>query len=229
MVNERLQPIRTAPATHALLVMAIALGLAAGTARAGQATSAAAPPPNKATSQTPLILAERTGKPASAGVLLPVKRRAKRAPLRVSGKRSAATGMLTAGATSVRTPKGRIVTAAGGRRDPFKAWEPSGAGGLMAGGLAPGALPPGTRGLVISQLHVTGIVRQESADKMIAVVTNYTKRAYFLKENDAVYNGVVSRITPDAVYFKENTLDSNGRVGAHDVVVKVGSTAGEGR
>jgi hypothetical protein len=42
---------------------------------------------------------------------------------------------------------------------------------------------------------------------MIAVVTNYTKRAYFLRENDTVYNGIVSRITPDAVYFKENTLN----------------------
>ena len=64
---------------------------------------------------------------------------------------------------------------------------------------------------------------------MIAVVTNYTKRAYFLRENDTVYNGVVSKITPDAVYFKENTLDSNGRVGAHEVVMRLGSAPGEGR
>ena len=72
-------------------------------------------------------------------------------------------------------------------------------------------------------------MRQESTNNMIAVVTNYTKRAYFLRENDTVYNGVVSKITPDAVYFKENTLDSNGRVGTHEVVMKLGSAPGEGR
>jgi hypothetical protein len=64
---------------------------------------------------------------------------------------------------------------------------------------------------------------------MLAMVTNSTKRAYFLKENDTVYNGVVSKITPDAVYFKERILDSNGRLVTHEVVMKLGSAAGEGR
>jgi hypothetical protein len=64
---------------------------------------------------------------------------------------------------------------------------------------------------------------------MIAVVTNSSKRAYFLRENDTLYNGVVSKITPDAIYFKENTLDSKGRVETHQVVAKLGSAPGEGR
>jgi hypothetical protein len=64
---------------------------------------------------------------------------------------------------------------------------------------------------------------------MIAVVTNETKRAYFLNEGDAVYNGVVSKITPDAVYFKENVLDSNGKVWTRDVMKRLGSAPGEGR
>jgi hypothetical protein len=83
--------------------------------------------------------------------------------------------------------------------------------------------------LVISELRVEGIVRLESAHNMIAVVTNYTKRAYFLKVNDTVYDGVVSKITPEAVYFKANTLDSSGRVATHEVEVKLGSAPGEGR
>jgi hypothetical protein len=82
---------------------------------------------------------------------------------------------------------------------------------------------------VISGLRLEGIVRQEPASAMIAVVTNYTKRAYFLRVNDAVYNGVVSKITPEAVYFKENTLDSRGRVATHEVEIKLGSAPGEGR
>jgi hypothetical protein len=92
-----------------------------------------------------------------------------------------------------------------------------------------GALPAGTRGLIISDLRVEGILRLESENNMIAVVTNYTKRAYFLRVNDTVYNGVVSKITPEAVYFKENTLDSSGRVATHEVVIKLGSAPGEGR
>jgi hypothetical protein len=64
---------------------------------------------------------------------------------------------------------------------------------------------------------------------MIAVVTNYTKRAYFLRVNDTVYDGVVSKITPEAVYFMENTLDASGRVATREVVIKLGSGLGEGR
>ena len=92
-----------------------------------------------------------------------------------------------------------------------------------------GALPAGNRGLIISQLKLEGVVREQSANKMIAVVTNETKRAYFLTENESVYNGVVSKITPDAVYFKENVLDGNGRVTTREVMKRLGSAPGEGR
>jgi hypothetical protein len=64
---------------------------------------------------------------------------------------------------------------------------------------------------------------------MIAVVTNATNRAYFLHENDAVFNGVVTRISPDAIYFKENTLDANGRLATREVVRRLGQAAGEER
>ena len=83
--------------------------------------------------------------------------------------------------------------------------------------------------MLISQLKLEGVVREQTDNKMIAVVTNETKRAYFLHENDSVYNGVVSKITPDAVYFKENVLDANGRVTTREVVKRLGSAPGEGR
>jgi hypothetical protein len=105
---------------------------------------------------------------------------------------------------------------------------PSSVGHSASGGVF-GTLPAGIRGLVISDLRLEGIVRQEPANNMIAVVTNYTKRAYFLRVNDTVYNGVVSKITRDAVYFKQNTLDSSGRVATHEVEIKMGSAPGEGR
>ena len=72
-------------------------------------------------------------------------------------------------------------------------------------------------------------MRQQPSDEMIAVVTNSTKRAYFLRVNDNVYNGVVSKITPGAIYFKENSLDSVGRVVTREVEIKLGSSPGEGR
>ena len=121
---------------------------------------------------------------------------------------------------------------AAGKRDPFKLPE-SANGTVNSEGvmeMAPGGvLPPGARGLLISQLKLEGVVREQSANKMIAVVTNETKRAYFLTENESVYNGVVSKITPDAVYFKENVLDGNGRVTTREVVKRLSPAPGEGR
>jgi hypothetical protein len=84
-----------------------------------------------------------------------------------------------------------------------------------------GNLPPGTRGLVISRLRLEGIVRLDTSNILIAVVDTNANRAYFLRENDAVYNGVVSKITPDSVTFRENTLDSAGKVATRDVVLRL--------
>jgi hypothetical protein len=119
-----------------------------------------------------------------------------------------------------------------GRRDPFKLPEVAGGKGgesIPEGGVPGGVLPGGERGLLISQLMLEGTVREIPENKMIAVVTNESKRAYFLHENQAVYNGVVSKITPDAVYFTENVLDESGRVTTREVVKKLGSASGEGR
>ena len=131
-----------------------------------------------------------------------------------------------AGAELLTTTPPSIPPLAAGRRDPFKAWVAPSMVGHSA--LEAGPLPAGTRGLVISGLRLEGVVRQDPTT-MMAVVTNYTKRAYFLRVNDAVYNGVDSKITPEAIYFKENTLDSRGRVATHEVEIKLGSAPGEGR
>jgi len=124
----------------------------------------------------------------------------------------------------------RIATQAG-KRDPFKLPSPPGVkgpGGIPESAVG-GQLPPGNRGLLISQLKLEGVVRENASQKMIAVVTNETKRAYFLGENDSVYNGVVSKITPDAVYFKENFLDEKGRVSTREVTKRLGAAPGESR
>jgi hypothetical protein len=148
------------------------------------------------------------------------------------------------GQRSTRTSAQRRTKAAGsirtesaeGKRDPFKLPGASAVRTAMETTLetAPeGGLPSGKRGLLISQVKLEGVVREQTGNnKMIALVVSTTdprKLAYFLYENDAVYNGVVSRITPDAVYFKENVLDPSGRVATREVVARLGSVPGEAR
>src|SRR5258708_27567250 len=87
-----------------------------------------------------------------------------------------------------------------GLRDPFKLPPPPGPGGEPSapGDDLKGPLPPGTRGLVINQVRLEGVVRLDQSNTMIAVISNYTNRAYFVREGDAVYNGVVTKIRPDS-------------------------------
>ena len=146
------------------------------------------------------------------------------APQKTAAKKASA--KKTGGAPPV--PKTPVEKEIVGRRDPFKLPGPPSQGpGVVEQALGP--LPPGTRGLVIGQLRLEGIVRLDTTNTMVAVVDNNTNRAYFLRENDAVYDGVVSKITPDSVYFKENFLDANGRVSSREVVKRLGSAPGEGR
>lgn len=112
-----------------------------------------------------------------------------------------------------------------GRRDPFRLPGPPVAGGGEGGGPV-GPLPPGTRGLVIGRLRLEGIVRLDNTNTMIAVVDTSANRAYFLRENDAVYNGVVAKITPDSVTFRENALDQSGKVYVREVVKRLGQGPG---
>jgi len=182
------------------LLAMLALGLGATPSWAVQQTPAS-PPSNDKTVQTPR---HKTAKPARGK----------------SGK--------TFSQHAAKPTQGSDLGA--GKRDPFKLPElGTGKGGGIMDSAAGGVLPPGVRGLLISQLRLEGVVRQETANKMIAVVTNDTRRAYFLTVNEAVYNGVVSKITPDAVYFTENVLDPTGRVTTREVVKRLGSAPGEGR
>ncbi len=127
-------------------------------------------------------------------------------------------------ASRVPAPQVAKTPAITGRRDPFKLPGAPVAGGETGGPVGP--LPPGTRGLVISRLRLEGIVRLDNTNTMIAVVDTSANRAYFLRENDAVYNGVVAKITPDSVIFRENALDQSGKVYVREVVKRLGQGPG---
>jgi hypothetical protein len=102
-----------------------------------------------------------------------------------------------------------------GKRDPFVS-PISTANGVA---LPASNCTSGKRCLVIDQLVLRGVVK--TASGMIAVVANSINKAYFLHENDPVFNGYVERITGDSVVFKENTVDRIGRQSTREVVKKV--------
>lgn len=119
-----------------------------------------------------------------------------------------------------------------GWRDPFRLPPPPAAG---AAGMELRRPPlPGKRGLMIGQLKLLGIVRQHalnSADAaqatMIAVVTNASQVAYFLRTGDALYDGRITRITADAAYFDQEYLDPEGQARRREVVKRLNAGSGE--
>lgn len=77
----------------------------------------------------------------------------------------------------------------------------------------------GKRCLVIDQVELKGVVK--TVNGMIAMVENPSKKAYFLRVNDPVFNGYVVKITGDSVIFKETSTDNQGRTQTRDVVKRV--------
>ncbi len=184
----------------------------------------AATPPAKPAAKAKVVTTAKTATTAAAAKQPKEKKAAK--PSTAKKKKEKAAG---GGAPPV--PTSARGTAGAGLRDPFRIPTGGARGGevVETDELIKGPLPPGTRGLVIAQLRLEGTVRQDTSNTMIAVVTNFTNRAYFLRENDTVYNGVVSKISPDSIVFRQNYLDPNGRVQTREVVRRLGPGAGEGR
>src|SRR6185369_6632159 len=82
-------------------------------------------------------------------------------------------------------------------------------------GAAGSGCSTGKRCLAIDQIALRGVVRSENG--MIAVVVNTMDKAYFLRENDPVFNGYVTKITPDSIIFKETFRDKLGKEMTRDV------------
>lgn len=89
-----------------------------------------------------------------------------------------------------------------GRRDPFIS--PVVNRSMLGSGCS-----TGKRCLAIDQIALKGIVKSDTG--MIAVVTNALDKAYFLHENDPVFNGYVVKITGDSIVFKETVQDKMGK------------------
>jgi hypothetical protein len=102
-----------------------------------------------------------------------------------------------------------------GKRDPFISPVVSRTGGS--------GCSTGKKCLDIDQIAVRGVVKADNG--MIAVVTNGLNKAYFLRENDPVFNGYVVKITVDSVVFKQNFQDRLGKPFTKDVVKRITTPA----
>jgi len=105
---------------------------------------------------------------------------------------------------------------AAGRRDPFVS--PVVSRSMVASGCS-----SGKRCLAIDQIVLTGIVKSDAG--MIAVVVNAMNKAYFLRENDPVFNGYVVRITGDSIVFQETVQDNLGKPLTREVTKKISTPA----
>src|SRR5271163_1996465 len=102
-----------------------------------------------------------------------------------------------------------------GKRDPFFSpvvQQPTGSG-----------CSTGKKCLEIGQINLRGVVHSESG--FVAVVTNSLNKAYFLHENDPVFNGYVMRITGDSVVFEETVQDKLGKPFTREVVKRINTPA----
>jgi len=102
-----------------------------------------------------------------------------------------------------------------GKRDPFVSPVVSQASGS--------GCSTGKKCLEIGAINLRGVVQSENG--FIAVVTNSLNKAYFLRENDPVFNGYVVKITGDSVVFQETLQDRLGKTFTREVVKKITTPA----
>jgi Tfp pilus assembly protein PilP len=102
-----------------------------------------------------------------------------------------------------------------GKRDPFISPVVSHGGGS--------GCSTGKKCLEIGEINLRGIVHSESG--FIAVVSNGLNKAYFLRENDPVFNGYVMKITGDSIVFQETLQDRLGKTFTREVTKKITTPA----
>ncbi len=145
--------------------------------------------------------------PAKAPVKAPVEEAPKNAPAENPAK--------PAGETRVME-KGSFV-----KRDPFSDLIAKG----RMGNIVPANLPPGKAGLLVGMLRVQGVVSSPNA--VIAIVSNPQERVYFLREGDKLYDGMVGKITLEAISFQEFGKDAFGRTVERVVTKRIYPSPGE--
>ncbi len=167
---------------------------------AGWAQTPAAPA--KASGQTPAATAPKAAPAAAKPATPTVKTPAAKPTVKPTSGKTSPGATATAGVNQLPTRRNR--------RDPF-----------VSPIVKVTAAPCGTgkRCLAIGEIVVKGVAKTENG--MLAVVENGAKKAYFLRENDPVFNGVVVKITMDSIILRENVMDRLGHESTREVIKKI--------
>jgi hypothetical protein len=186
------------------------------------ATAAKPAPVTKApvAAQTkPVATATPAAKPAAKPVDKPAAAEKKSAPFAPKPATAAVAAKPASAPAAAATPAAvklaetsRVSAVPANRRDPFISPIVKASGGGPV-------CETGKRCLMVDQIALKGIVK--SPNGYIAVVENAAKRAYFLRENDPVFNGSVVKITGDTIIFREQTVDKLGKQSMREVTKKV--------
>jgi Tfp pilus assembly protein PilP len=193
---------------------------AAGAPASSPFHAAAAIPPQRTAPPVPL---ERRRAIRAAAVM---RRHDAFAPKQPVAARTVATTKIAAHETPVEVSKiGTTPQAApkpeekkwamNGKRDPF--FSP------VVQATSGSGCSSGKKCLEVGQINLRGVVKADSG--FIAVVTNSLNKAYFLHENDPVFNGYVLKITGDSVVFQETVQDKLGKPMTQEVVKRITTPA----
>jgi hypothetical protein len=188
------KPSTAAPVTKAALPAAQPTAASKSAVAVPKVAVAKAPAPK---SVTPVSKAD----PKQQAKAVPVTKIAAPAPVAVLAKPAAAT----------KQPKPEEKKwAMNGKRDPFfsPVVQQNGSG-----------CSTGKKCLEIGAINLRGVVKSDTG--FIAVVTNNLNKAYFLRENDPVFNGYVVKITGDSVVFQETIQDKLGKSFTREVVKRI--------
>jgi len=188
-------------------MMILAAGMAAGQAKPAQkpAAPASQSPATKMTTTT-------AAKPTSAKTTT-----AKTTAAKPAAKLGAASMVAKPAAKPAAAKKEAPTEWGKNKRDPFISPVV-----IRMGDQAMGC-STGKRCLVIDQLTLEGVVK--TVNGWIAVIGNPSKKVYYLRENDALFDGFVKRITGDSVVFQQNTVDTVGKAGQREVVKRITPSA----
>ena len=186
---------------------------AAAPATAVKATAAGpqAPAAAKPTAGAKVAVVKVPAKPEASAAKPDAKLQAKASPAtKIAASAASAPVAVPVKTVVAPKPKEEKKWAMSGKRDPFfsPVVQQNGSG-----------CSTGKKCLEIGAINLRGVVKSDSG--FIAVVTNNLNKAYFLRENDPVFNGYVVKITGDSVVFQETIQDKLGKSFTREVVKRI--------
>jgi Tfp pilus assembly protein PilP len=181
--------------------------------------SLASPQPKPAPTKTKIEVVKQMPHATTAAKTAPVAKgkRAKREMVRVPrAPKPAPMQVAVEDKKNPVDPKEKKVISFTGKRDPFVS-------PVVNHSMTGSGCSTGKRCLAIDQIALRGVVKSD--DGMIAVVVNALDKAYFLRENDPVFDGYVVKITGDSIIFKETLEDKLGKPFTREVTKRIATPA----